>query len=124
MPTISISFREVENSKDIRNEMNRIEKISELLQANPTDCFLWHALGLEKMKLDLVNEAIDAFQQVLSIDSNYVGTYYHLARALIVHGQTKEGINLYKKGIEVATGLKDMHAKNELQMALDDLLDE
>lgn len=104
--------------------MNRIEKLNEMLLSSPADCFLLHALGLEYLKLNDQPHALESFRKVLQINDRYVGTYYHLARLLEQLGMREEAIAVYEKGIAVAGELKDMHARNELQMAYDDLLDE
>lgn len=104
--------------------MQRIPKLLELLQQNPNDCFLLHALGLESIKENELEKAISYFQQALQFDENYVGSYYHLAKTLEKTKKTDDAISIYKKGIFIAQKLKDNHAKNELQMALDDISDE
>ncbi|MBP6455853.1 MAG: tetratricopeptide repeat protein [Chitinophagaceae bacterium] len=110
---------EINNNKD----QSRIEKLKYFLESSPNDCFLWHALGLEYLKIEQKTDAISCFEKVLQIDENYVGTYYHLAAAKI-QLNLQEAILIYKKGIEIATKLKDNHAKNELQMMLDEINDE
>ena len=103
--------------------MERIEKIKEMLAANPSDSFLLHALGLEYIKIGELNLSKQSFEQVLVSNVNYIGTYYHLAKVNELLNEIKEAILIYEKGIIVANQLKDNHAKNELQMALDDLMD-
>lgn len=101
--------------------MERIDKLKEMLAASPEDCFLLHALGLEYMKLNEVETAVVFFEKVLSVDENYVGTYYHLAKACEKMNDKHKAIAIYEKGIAIAQGLKDNHARNELQMALDEI---
>jgi tetratricopeptide (TPR) repeat protein len=110
---------EINNNKD----QSRIEKLKFFIDNSPNDCFLWHALGLEYLKLEKKEDAISCFEKVLQIDENYVGTYYHLA-ATKIEINLQEAIEIYKKGITVAQKLNDNHAKNELQMALNDIEDE
>ncbi len=102
---------------------DRKEKIREMLQASPGDCFLWHALGLEWVKAGDYPQAVECFEKVLQVDEKYIGTYYHLAKTHEKLGQIPEAIGIYEKGIELATLLKDGHARNELHMALEDLTD-
>jgi tetratricopeptide (TPR) repeat protein len=105
--------------------MNRIEKLNELLKATPQDCFLWHALGLEYIKVAELQKAYDSFSHLLTnIDEDYVGTYYHVAKTLEKMNRNQEAIQFYEKGIAIAQKVKDQHARNELRMALDDLRDE
>jgi tetratricopeptide (TPR) repeat protein len=104
--------------------MDRIEKIKAMLIENPTDSFLNHALGLEFVKIGNETEAIERFRQVIEMDSMYVGTYYHLAKALERNNDLNDAIAVYQSGILIAASLNDRHAKNELQMALDEILDD
>jgi Tfp pilus assembly protein PilF len=60
--------------------MERIEKIKEMLAANPSDSFLLHALGLEYIKIGELNLAKQSFERVLVSNLNYIGTYYNLAK--------------------------------------------
>lgn len=92
-----------------------------MLEASPNDCFLLHALGLEYVKLGAIGTALEYFEKVLASNQNYVGTYYHLAKAYEKVGKEAKAIEVYENGIQVALSLKDNHAKNELQMALDDI---
>ncbi len=101
--------------------MERIHKLNELLASSPKDCFLLHALGLEYVKIGEIEKALHSFMTVIETDENYVGTYYHLAKAFERLQRNEDAINTYEKGIEIASKLKDMHARNELQMALEDL---
>ena len=110
-------------SVEINNnsQQNRIDKLEAMLFANPQDCFLLHALGLEYLKLENTLKAIDYFRKVLETDENYVGTYYHLAKTYEKINLREEAITSYKKGIEIAMKMKDAHARNELAMALEEL---
>ena len=103
--------------------MERIEKLKSMLLQSPEDCFVYHALGLEYVKLNDFENALDYFNQVIFIDESYVGTYYHLAKTLEKLNEIEEAISIYEKGIEIAKLLKDNHARNELQMALDDIIE-
>lgn len=103
---------------------SRIDKIQSMLQQSPNDCFLWHALGLEYSKQNMWQQSVDCYTKVLTIDTHYVGTYYHLAKTYERIQNFELAIQTYEKGIQIANEVKDMHARNELQMALDDLRDD
>lgn len=103
--------------------MERIEKLKLMLEQSSEDCFLWHALGLEYIKVNELKQAEASFEKVLTINEDYVGTYYHLAHLYLQTNQHEAALATFEKGIEVATRLKDMHARNELQMALDEFED-
>jgi len=104
--------------------MERIHKLNEMLVASPNDCFLLHAIGLEYVKTADLEKAIYYFQKVIDSDPDYVGTYYHLAKTLERVNKKPDAMRMYETGIDIASKVRDQHAKNELQMALEDLIDE
>ena len=104
--------------------MERIDKLNQMLQQHPTDCFLMHALGLEYLKINDSPTDLKYFEKVIATDNQYIGTYYHLAKTYEKMQETAKAISIYEKGIEIAQKLKDNHAKNELQMALDEIIDD
>ena len=110
-------MQEINNASE-----SRIEKLEAMLEAQPEDCFLLHALGLECIKMRDVEQAIAHFEHVLAIDENYVGTYYHLGLALANAGKTSKPV--FARGIAVSQALKDKHAESELRMAYDEIFDE
>jgi tetratricopeptide (TPR) repeat protein len=103
---------------------HRIEKLHSFLQANPNDCFLLHALALENMKLNQINDAIAIFYKVLGIDEKYIGSYYHLGKCLEETNKTNEAIDVYKKGVSIAQAIGDRHSAGELQGALEFLIED
>jgi len=102
--------------------MERINKLVQYLQASPNDNFLQHALALEYIKIGNDTEARKLFENILTNDPNYVGTYYHLAKLLERTGETELAISWYEKGMAAAKEAKDQHAYNELQAAYEDLV--
>lgn len=102
--------------------MERIQKLMEFLEKNPQDSFLKHALGLEYKKIQQTDKALEIWQVLLNDDPNYVGTYYHIAHLLLELGRTKEAIQYFEKGMEIAHQLKDRHAYAELKAAYDELM--
>ena len=60
--------------------MERIEKIQSMLQENPTDCFLQHALALEYIKMVDDEGAKKLFETILSREPGYVFSNYQLAK--------------------------------------------
>lgn len=102
--------------------MERINKLRTFLEANPQDPFLNHALALELMKLGDDGEARRIFEELLTRDPSYIGSYYHLARLLERTGERELAIAWYEKGMAAAKQVKDQHAYNELQAAYEDLV--
>ncbi len=102
--------------------MDRIKKIREYLEATPTDNFLQHALALEYIKIGNDAEARKLFEEILTRDENYVGSYYHLGKLLERTGETERAIKWYEKGMAAARQVGDNHSYNELQTAHEDLV--
>ena len=97
--------------------MDRIEQLKVFLRANPADSFLQHALALEYIKTGEEADARLLFEEILSREPGYVGSYYHLAKLLERTGDQELAISWYEKGMAVAKATGDQHAYNELQMA-------
>lgn len=102
--------------------MDRIERILEFLKQQPKDNFLRHALALEYIKLERVEEARDLFMEILTETPDYIGSYYHLAKCLVQLQQINLAIEWYEKGMAAAKLVKDDHAYRELQAAYEDLV--
>lgn len=102
--------------------MDRIAKIKEFLEANPTDNFLRHALALEYIKTGNDADARELFEAVLTATPEYIGSYYHLAKLLEKLEHTTLAIEWYEKGMAAAKKAGDNHAYNELQAAYEDLV--
>lgn len=103
-------------------QVDRIKLLNQYLEKSPDDAFLNHALALEYIKAGKDEQAISLFENLLKDHPDYVGSYYHLGKALERKSQQDKAIEIYEKGMQIATKLKDQHAKSELQAAYDDLM--
>lgn len=103
--------------------MERINKLKTFLLEQPNDGFLQHALALEYIKIGDDIAARQLFENILRHDPGYVGSYYHLGKLLERQNEFDQAIAIYEKGIDVAKKAGDNHARNELQMALDEIAD-
>jgi Tfp pilus assembly protein PilF len=101
--------------------MERIEKLKEFLETNPADSFVQHALALEYVKAGDDAAARKLFEEILSRDPGYVGSYYHLAKLLERNQATEEAVKVYEKGMEQAGKIGDKHAFGELRSAYEEL---
>lgn len=102
--------------------MDRIGKLLEFLQQHPNDSFVQHALALEYVKLGDDASAQKLFENILQHDSDYIGSYYHLAKLLERINDTEAAIKWYNQGMEKAKAKGDMHAYSELRSAYEDLV--
>lgn len=103
--------------------MERIEKLKQFLKATPGDSFLQHALALEYIKLNEDRTARLLFEEILTREPEYVGSYYHLVKLLERAGLPELSADWRQKGMQQARSAGDQHAYNELQGALEDIDD-
>lgn len=103
--------------------MDRIARLKEFLVATPEDAFVQHALALEYIKAGDDAAARALFEDILTRDPGYVGSYYHLAKLLERSGDNEQAIAWYEKGMIAARNAGDNHALNELRMAYEELTD-
>ena len=104
--------------------MDRIAFLTEFIQSNPHDLFSKHALALEWIKQGDDEKALNIFTEILSIDPQYIGSYYHLAKLQERNQDLQAAIKTYHMGIKVAESIRDLHALRELKSALQKLTDE
>ncbi|MBI2619261.1 MAG: hypothetical protein HYW57_04205 [Ignavibacteriales bacterium] len=99
----------------------RIAKLKRLLDQDPGDSFTRYALGLEFAGKDETRLAISFFQEVIRRDPTYVPAYQQLGYAFQKLERRNDAVEVLRRGIEVATKLNDMHARNEMEEALNEL---
>ncbi|PZR28485.1 MAG: hypothetical protein DI535_06285 [Citrobacter freundii] len=101
--------------------MDRLQKLKEFLEKDPRDSFLRHALALEYIKLGDDAAAKKEFEDLLTQNPAYVGSYYHLGKLLERNGDTNAAIAVYEQGMVQAKAAGDMHAHGELRGAHEEL---
>jgi Tfp pilus assembly protein PilF len=101
--------------------MDHVKKLEEFLRENPTDNFLQHALALEHIKLGNDTEAKKLFEEILTRDPSYVGSYYHLGKLLERNGEEQAAVKIYEKGMEEAKKAGERHAYGELRTVWEEL---
>ena len=102
--------------------MDRISKLQEFLAANPADSFIRHALALEYIKRGEDEKARQQFDELLTRDPAYVGSYYHLGKLFERNNDTNAAIKWYEKGMEEAKKAGENHAYGELRGAYEELI--
>jgi tetratricopeptide (TPR) repeat protein len=96
----------------------RLKQLQELLNSEPNDCFLLHAMGVEYFSADNFESAVEYFRNALQVDKNYLASYYQLGQALEKIGDNIEAIKVYREGVEVAKKQNNNKALGELNQAL------
>ncbi|MFT3705698.1 MAG: tetratricopeptide repeat protein [Agriterribacter sp.] len=94
--------------------MERIETLLNFLKKDPADSFVQHALALEYIKQEDDEKALTLFEDILTRDPAYTGSYYHLAKLLERKGDIPAALQWYEKGMEMTKVSGDRKAYNEL----------
>jgi tetratricopeptide (TPR) repeat protein len=94
--------------------MDKIAQLKAFLEEQPDNNFLWHALALEYIKNNKIEEAIQCFEKNLYLNKNYVATYYHYGQLLEKLAKINESLDLYEKGMAIAKQINDNHSFREL----------
>ncbi len=102
-------------------ESQRFETLKKFVAASPNDCFARYGLAQEYVSQGLLEKAVEEFARILAIDPDYQAAYYHVGQTYLKLGRAQEARQSFEKGVEVATRLGDLHARSELQAALDGL---
>ena len=99
--------------------MDRLKALQDILQENPQDHFARYGLAMEYANRGNLTEAVSVFKQLLSLNPDYISAYYHTGQTLEKMGKNEEAREIYTRGIEVASRLKDNKARGELESVLD-----
>lgn len=97
---------------------DRLEALKSFYEDDPEDAFTRFALAQEYLKRGRTGEALEFFERLAADDPEYVGTYYHLGKLYEALDRKDAAVRTYERGIEIAQGKRDAHARAELQDAL------
>lgn len=95
----------------------RFQQLQALLQDNPQDSFLLFAIAKEYEKAQDWQEALAYYLKLLEQDAGYIGAYYHLAKLYEKIEQPEKALEVYQRGMDLATAIGDRHALSELAAA-------
>ena len=98
---------------------NRLEVLKNMVAQNPNDSFARYGLAMEYGNSGLLDLAVQEYRALLAAHPNYSAAYYHGGQALEKLGRADEARELYWQGIEATTRIGDLHARSEIQAALD-----
>jgi Tfp pilus assembly protein PilF len=102
----------------------RIEKLLHLLETDPADSFSRYGLALAYNSMGEKQKAVAELRELLNHDENYLPAYHQLGRILGELNETTEAKRVYRKGVDLASSLKDEHERHEMEEELEDLEDE
>jgi len=99
----------------------RIAKLKEFLAKDPNDSFTRYALALEHAGQGETGLAVSMLNDLIQRDPKYIPAYQQLGYAYQKLERREDAMEIFKRGIRVATEQGDLHARSEMQDALDDL---
>lgn len=94
---------------------NRLQKLLEFYEKDPSDPFLKYALATEYLNLNEAETALIYFEDLVRNHPEYTGTYYHLGKLYESLGRKDEALQTWQKGMEITRKAGDAHAYAELQ---------
>lgn len=96
---------------------NRLDSLLAMYDEKKPDSFILFAIAKEYEYQENMDTAIQRYEDLKTMDPNYVGLYYHLAKAYESKDMPEKAINIYEEGIQVAKKQADFHALSELNNA-------
>ncbi len=102
--------------------MERIHLLNEYIKEDPGNPFNYYALALEYQHTE-PNKAVPLFEHLLANHPDYLPTYYTAAMFMADHQQTEQAIEVFQKGIDLASMRNETKTVAELQNALSMLED-
>lgn len=104
-----------------QTQKSRREMLEKFVAEKPNDAFARYGLALECTKLGDDSAATEHFRKLLELHPGYVAAYYQFGQLLGRLGQMDEARKLLSDGVVVAQKAGDMHARDEMQSALNSL---
>ena len=98
---------------------DRLQALHALLEQDPANTFARYGLAQALANDGRFEEAVAAYQELMSRTPDYVAAYYHSGQTLEKMGKTDEARAVYEAGLEACTKKGDFHTKSEIQAALD-----
>ncbi len=99
----------------------RIEAFRAFVAKSPDDAFARYSLAMALRAAGRGGEAASEFDELRRRKPDYVPAYLMLGQTLETLGRDADAARVYEDGIAAATRMNDMHARNELGQALEQL---
>jgi len=93
--------------------------LKNMVAQNPQDNFARYGLAMEYGNTGNLEQAAEEYRALLAVNPNYSAAYYHGGQTLQKLGRAEDARALYREGIEATTRIGDLHARSEIQAALD-----
>lgn len=97
----------------------RMLKLQSMLEKQPNDTFLLYGIALEYKKAGQTSEAIEYLDRVIQADPGYCYAYHQKGLIHESTGDIDAARQTYRQGISAAGQKGDLHAKGEIEAALE-----
>jgi tetratricopeptide (TPR) repeat protein len=101
-----------------QTQKSRREMLEQFVVQKPGDAFARYGLAMECAKEGDIHAATEHFEKLLEDEPNYTAGYFQFAQLLARLGRLDQARKLLSDGIIVAQRAGDMHARDEMQSAL------
>ena len=99
----------------------RLEAFQKFVLARPDDPFTRYALAMHLRGMGRLAEAVEAFTELSTRSADYIPTWLMLGQTLEAAGRDAEAAGAYQAGMAAAARAQDLHARGELESALEAL---
>jgi predicted Zn-dependent protease len=99
----------------------RLEAFQKLVLAGPDDPFRQYALAMHLRGMGRLDEAVQVFTALATRSPDYIPTWLMLGQTLEAAGRDGEAARVYQDGMAAASRKPDLHARGELEAALEAL---
>jgi predicted Zn-dependent protease len=103
------------------NQKSRRQMLEEVVTAKPDDAFARYGLAMECITGGEDAKAREHFEKLVAAHPDYVPAYYHYGQLLARLSNVGEARRILSTGVQVAQKAGNMHARDELQAALQEL---
>jgi tetratricopeptide (TPR) repeat protein len=99
--------------------MDRTAALKALLEQDPKNSFVRYGLAQAYANSGQLDDAVHEYQQLVTVNPDYVAAYFHGGRALEKLGRIEDAREVYERGIQACLRTGDGHTRSEIQGALD-----
>src|SRR5262245_23250980 len=101
--------------------MDRIAVFRSHIARSPADPFPRYGLAMELRGQGRLDESAAAFAELIAAFPGYVPSYLMAGKVEEALGRAAQAAEIYRQGVQQAQAKGDLHARKELEAALDDL---
>jgi tetratricopeptide (TPR) repeat protein len=99
----------------------RLQMLTQFLRENPNDAFARYGLAMEYSNRGEIEQALNEFNQLLSVHPDYAAGYFMAAQMLARIGRADEAKKFLEGGIGAAARTGNSYAMGEMQAMLAEL---